>query len=114
MKNVNKSTLVLAVIAIVALIFFGVQLGNTNKLNDKIAKIGETLKNVGVDVDLSALDGDELVKAITEKVDGLKDAAKEAVDNLTDAAADAVNEVTETVTDAAADAVTEVTGGENK
>ena len=43
MKNIKKSTLLLAVIAIAALIFGGVELGNVNSLKDKIANIGETL-----------------------------------------------------------------------
>ena len=131
MKNIKKSTLILAVIAIAALIFGGVELGNKNSLNDqltaatdKIAKIGETL---GID-NIADLDVDKLVESVKEKVSSavtnVTEAASDAVDAATDAVSGVVDEVkeaasdvVETATDAvegAAEAVTEAVEGEAK
>ena len=128
MKNVKKSTLILAVIAIAALIFGGVELGNKNSLNDqltaatdKIAKIGESLgiENIGdLDVDklVETVNGkiDELKntvsdtiedgkEALEEKVDELQGDAQELLDNVNDAGDELVNNVTDAVNDATGD-----------
>ncbi|MBR4359776.1 MAG: hypothetical protein IKP32_04085 [Clostridia bacterium] len=127
MKNIKKSTLLLAVIAIAALIFGGVELGNVNSLKDKIANIGETL---GID-NLGELAGDKLTEALNsvkgavndaadaakDAADAAKDAAEEAKDAAADAAqgaADAAQEAVEDVVDAVNDTVENAVGGENK
>lgn len=127
MKNIKKSTLLLAVIAIAALIFGGVELGNVNSLKDKIANIGQTL---GIE-NLGDLAGDKLTDALNSvkgAVNNAADAAKEAVDNAVEAAGDAAQEAADTVQNAAenvaegvadtvegaADAVKDAVEGETK
>ena len=85
MKNVNKSTLILAVIAIAALILAGVMMGEKNKLNDKVAAIGDALKSAGIDVDLNALNGDDLKAAIEEGANGLSQAANDKIGQIGEA-----------------------------